>query len=67
MATLNDRLADFISDRFPRDGDAVELLCLDHVGTYVLPFRCSRSGQAWRNLRTGEIVCADVVGWRPKP
>ncbi|MGO9007975.1 MAG: hypothetical protein ACLQIQ_05050 [Beijerinckiaceae bacterium] len=67
MATLNDRLAEFVSDRFSDDGVPVELLCIDHVGTYLIPFPCCRAGQSWRNLRTGEIVSADVIGWRPKP
>ncbi|MGP0059229.1 MAG: hypothetical protein ACLPID_08090 [Beijerinckiaceae bacterium] len=66
MAMLNDRLAEFIGDRFPVDGVAVELLCMDHVGTYLIPFPCCRAGQSWRNLRTGEVVSAEVVGWRPK-
>lgn len=67
MATYRERLADFNTDRFPAEGVAVELLCNDHVGTYLLPFACCRKGEAWCNLKTGEVIEADVAGWREKP
>ena len=66
MATFNDRLADFIVDRFPNDGSPVELLCVDHNGTYVVPFPCYRVEDRWRNFATDEIIEADVAGWRLK-
>jgi len=65
MSTLSDRLADFIVDRFPNEGSSVELLCLDHVGTYVIPFPCRRVAGMWRNFRTDEVIEVDVAGWRP--
>jgi hypothetical protein len=40
-----------------------ELLCQDHVGTYVLPFLCRWDG-AWRNGATGGVIAAEVLGWR---
>ena len=46
MVTRNDRLAQFIVDRDAPDGLAVEALCQDHVGTYVLPFPCRRADAA---------------------
>jgi hypothetical protein len=56
---------EFISDRFPDDGSPVELLCEDYMGAYIVPFPCHRAANAWRNSQTGEIILADVVGWRP--
>lgn len=64
MTSLNDRLADFIGDQFPRDGLPVEILCVDHVGTYVVPFPCCRIEDTWRNSTTGAVIAARVVGWR---
>jgi len=64
LASFNDRIAEFIADRFPDDGSPVELLCVDHNGTYVIPFPCHRVEDAWRNFETHEIIEADVAGWR---
>ncbi|MGA8171898.1 MAG: hypothetical protein WB816_13830 [Methylocystis sp.] len=64
MTSLNDRIAEFIADRLPTDEAPVELLCLDHNGTYVLPFLCRRVADSWRNLTTGEQIEAEVAGWR---
>lgn len=66
MATLNDRLADFIADRLPEEGSVVELLCRDHNGTYLIPFACRRVAGAWRNSKTDEVIEAEVAGWRPR-
>lgn len=66
MTTLNQKFADFIADHLPADDFAVELLCLDHNGTYVLPFPCRRVGDGWRNSATGEQIEAQVAGWRPR-
>ncbi len=43
MATRVERLAEYTTDRQPRPGSKVELLCEDHRGTYVLPFPCHRA------------------------
>ena len=64
LTSLNDKIAEFIADRLPNDEAAVELLCLDHNGTYVLPFPCRRVGDSWRNFATGEQIEAEVAGWR---
>jgi hypothetical protein len=64
LTSLCDRIAAFIVDQFPSDGSPVELLCLDHNGTYVIPFPCHRVEEAWRNFETHEIIEADVAGWR---
>jgi hypothetical protein len=61
---LNDRIAQFIVDHFPNEGAPVELLCLDHNGTYVAPFPCCRAEDAWRNCETKEVIEAEVAGWR---
>jgi hypothetical protein len=42
----------------------VELLCEDHVGTYLLPFLCRSTTQGFRNEQTGEFITGSVVGWR---
>ena len=64
LTSLNDRIAEFIVDQFPPDGSPVEFLCVDHNGTYVIPFPCHRVEDAWRNFETNEIIEADVAGWR---
>ena len=64
LTSLNDRIAQFIVDRFPNEGSPVELLCVDHNGTYVVPFPCRRAADAWRNLETNEVIEAKVAGWR---
>jgi len=65
LTTLDDRLAQFVADRLPNDDALVELLCLDHNGTYVLPFLCRHGENGWRNSMTGEPIAAKVAGWRP--
>lgn len=64
MATREDRLAEFHQTGWPDPAARVELLCEDHVGTYVLPFACVRLSESWRNAHTGEMIEARVVGWR---
>ena len=65
MTSLNDRIAQFIVDRFPNDGLPVELLCVDQNGTYAVPFACRRAEGSWRNSKTNELIEAEVAGWRP--
>jgi hypothetical protein len=66
MATREQRVAQFATDREPGPDLAVEVLCEDHVGTYVLPFLCTWGDGAWRNARTGEPIAGDVIGWRER-
>jgi len=63
MATRDHRIAEFITDREPPSHIVVELLCQDHVGTYVLPYPCRRDAE-WHNAKTNETIEADVLGWR---
>jgi hypothetical protein len=67
MVTRSERLNDFVRDRDPAPDAWVELLCEDHVGTYLIPFPCRRESDAWRNARTGESIEAIVIGWRERP
>ncbi len=64
MATRDDRIARFTSDEEPEPDIALELLCEDHNGTYVLPFPCRRVGNEWWNQSTEQIIEAKIVGWR---
>ncbi|MFY9627064.1 MAG: hypothetical protein WAK03_02780 [Methylocystis sp.] len=66
MTSFNDRVAEFIADRYPQDDAPVELLCMDHNGTYLLPFPCRRAADGWRNVVTGERIEAEVAGWRSR-
>jgi hypothetical protein len=60
------RLAAFPGDGAPPVDTACELLCEDHVGTYILPYACHWSEGTWRSATNGEPVMAGVVGWRIK-
>jgi hypothetical protein len=42
----------------------LELLCEDHIGTYVIPFLCRWRDGAWRTLDNHNRIEATVVGWR---
>lgn len=64
MVQRDERLSQFISDRLPEIGASVQVLCEDHVGTYVLPFLCRRTESGWSNAGTSQMVDADVLGWR---
>jgi hypothetical protein len=64
MATRSARLDDFTIDVHPAPDTLVELLCEDHVGTYLLPFLCRSTAEGFRNERTGELIEGRVVGWR---
>ena len=64
MATRSARLQEFITDLAPPPDILVELLCEDHVGTYLLPYPCRRTADGFRNERTGELIQGRIVGWR---
>jgi hypothetical protein len=66
MATRQQRLSAFQTDGSPAAGQPVELLCEDHIGTYVIPFPCHWADAAWRSIKTGEPIEARVVGWRTR-
>jgi hypothetical protein len=67
MATREERLAEFEITKSPEGGVFLELLCEDHNGTYLLPFPCQFTAGEWRNAASGELVEAQVVGWRQPP
>ena len=66
MVSFNDGLAEFVGDKVPADGLPVEILCVDHVGNYVVPFPCCRLEGTWCNSATGAVIDARVVGWRSR-
>jgi len=66
MATRQQRLDDFIHDGDPPVDRPLEVLCEDHVGTYVVPFLCRWSSGHWQGVETGERIEASVIGWRTR-
>jgi hypothetical protein len=65
MVTRERRLAEFEGLGAPPPPDqAVEVLCEDHSGTYLLPFACRFSAGQWLNDESGGTLEANVVGWR---
>ena len=66
MTTRQHRLDAFIREGDPPADVALELLCEDHVGTYVIPFACRWSGGDWTNAETGARIEASVLGWRAR-
>lgn len=66
MATRQERLDAFTHDGDPPADQPLELLCEDHVGTYVVPFPCRWIGGHWHSVETGERITATVIGWRAR-
>jgi len=64
LANRQQRLDDFGEEGEPPTGEPLELLCEDHVGTYVIPFPCQWVDRVWRNSKSGQQIGAKVVGWR---
>jgi hypothetical protein len=64
MATRQQRLDAFNHEGIPPADRTFELLCEDHVGTYVIPFLCRWSDGVWKNAETNTCVEAVVIGWR---
>ncbi len=67
MATRQQRLDAFIHEGDPPMDQLFELLCEDHVGTYVVPFPCRWTNADWQSVETGERIQATVIGWRTRP
>lgn len=63
MATRSSRLAKFHSGQ-PPGGAPVEVLCEDHVGTYLLLFLCIFKDGLWYSAKGNERLLGAVVGWR---
>ena len=64
MATRQQRIDEFTHDGAPPADQPLEILCEDHVGTYLVPFPCRWTGDDWTNADTGEPIEVAVVGWR---
>jgi hypothetical protein len=64
MATRQQRISAFIHEGDPPADRPLELLCEDHVGTYVIPFLCRLSSGVWQSVDTGSRIEATVIGWR---
>ena len=64
MVNRSTRISQFETDREPDPSAAVQLLCQDHIGTYTLPFLCSRVAGTWRSTDTNETLDIEVLGWR---
>ena len=63
MATYDRRLAGYVIDGLPESERLVEVLCKDHVGTYVLPFLCRHTDGSWIS-EAGRVIDVQVLGWR---
>ena len=63
MATRDNRLAEFNQGPAP-PGQPLQVLCEDHNGTYLLPFRCEWRDGAWYASEKTKQIEATVVGWR---
>jgi hypothetical protein len=66
MAGRQERIDAFIHEGSPPIGEPLEILCEDHVGTYVIPFLCQWTEGAWQNVKTRRRIEAVVIGWREK-
>ena len=64
MATRQERIDAFSHEGMPPTDLPLELLCEDHIGTYVIPFLCRWNNGAWYSIDTDNRVEATVVGWR---
>ena len=64
MAIRQERIDAFDHEGSPPKDQPLEILCEDHVGTYVIPFLCQRSDGTWQNVKTRRPIEAKVIGWR---
>ena len=64
MATREHRIAEFNTGEPPTD-QALEILCEDHCGTYVFPFRCRLINGTWIGTPKNLALEVTVIGWRP--
>jgi hypothetical protein len=51
----------------PQDAPLEEPVCCvarDALGEYVLPFRCQRTKDGWKNHRTKTALQLQIVGWK---
>ena len=59
-----ERIDAFIHEGSPPADQPLEILCEDHVGTYVIPFLCQWTEGTWQNAKTRRRIEAAVIGWR---
>jgi hypothetical protein len=64
MVTRQERIDSFDHEGTPPPDQPLQILCEDHVGTYVIPFPCQWHGDAWRSVATNRRIEATVIGWR---
>src|SRR5258708_36123757 len=64
MATRQERIGAFTHQGLPPADQPLELLCEDHVGTYVVPFLCRWSGGALQSAATSTPLPATALGLR---
>lgn len=64
MATRQERIDAFMHEGVPPTGQPLEILCEDHVGTYVIPFLCRWNNGTWQSVDTSKRIEATVIGWR---
>ena len=64
MATRQARIDAFSHEGTPAADQPHELLCEDHVGTYVIPFLCRWCNGTWQSFDSDNRIEATVVGWR---
>lgn len=63
MATREHRIAEFNTNEPPKDR-ALEVLCEDNNGTYLLPFLCRWTNGGWLGVPSNLPLEARVLGWR---
>jgi hypothetical protein len=64
LVTRQARIDNFIHEGSPANDEPLQILCEDHVGTYVIPFLCRWRDGIWENAETRRRIEATVVGWR---
>jgi hypothetical protein len=64
MATRQERIDAFVHEGVPPTDQPLEILCEDHVGTYVIPFLCRWNNGVWEGVDTSQRIEATVIGWR---
>jgi hypothetical protein len=64
MAARRERIDAFDHEGAPPTDQPLEILCEDHIGTYLIPFLCQWSDGTWQNAKTRRSIEAAVIGWR---
>jgi hypothetical protein len=64
MVARQERIDAFDHEGSPPTDQPLEILCEDHIGTYLIPFLCQWSDGTWQNAKTRRSIEAAVIGWR---